>query len=396
MGDQITTSVVIIGAGFGGLLLAQGLRKHNIPFQLFEQEQLSERPKGHRFRIGEDGTEALYATIPNELGDLFTKTCPKLIDPRPSFWDPKTLAKVDILPRPKRPGRGPCAIDRTWVLSLLSLGIEEHIHYDKRFTSYELVANSVLAKFEDGTSIRTKLLVGADGIHSRVRAQLQPTRRLVDMERQMIWARTTITPEVERRYPDWAMRWTALLDQQHPTRNVILEPIMWEKNLSILSNGRLPSQTNYIYWALSSELPTHTPRTIEELKAFVGSITENWDHDFCSLFRLADWDLAVRARILSSKPDIGHWSGTNGRVTLIGDAAHPMSPQGGLGGNTVAITAADLSRTLGQSGINEESIIDFENRMRATAKEALDTTFASAKFMWNGKEWYEYEEVENR
>ncbi|KXT02925.1 hypothetical protein AC578_10627 [Pseudocercospora eumusae] len=113
MGDQITTSVVIIGASFGGILLARGLRKHNTPFQLFEQEGSFERPRGP-VRISQNGTEALCVTIPDELGDLFIETCPKLIVPSPSFWDPKTLAKSDIPIRPKPPGRGPCAIERTW------------------------------------------------------------------------------------------------------------------------------------------------------------------------------------------------------------------------------------------------------------------------------------------
>lgn len=72
--------IIIIGAGFAGLILAQGLHKHNVPFLVFEQDQLSHRPGGHRFRIDTDGTEALYETIPDDLGDLVSRTCPTLIN----------------------------------------------------------------------------------------------------------------------------------------------------------------------------------------------------------------------------------------------------------------------------------------------------------------------------
>lgn len=65
-------------------------------------------------------------------------------------------------------------------------GLEEgFMEYRKRFVRSETVAPdrcgaAVRAWFEDG------FLVGADGLKSRVRAQLQPDRRLLDLERNMM------------------------------------------------------------------------------------------------------------------------------------------------------------------------------------------------------------------
>lgn len=82
--------VLIIGAGFAGLVLAQGLHRREIPFVVFEQDKLSTRPSGHRFRLDAAGIEAVHETIPLELVDLFEKTCPKVISKAPTIRDTRT------------------------------------------------------------------------------------------------------------------------------------------------------------------------------------------------------------------------------------------------------------------------------------------------------------------
>ncbi|KAK4496839.1 hypothetical protein PRZ48_011288 [Zasmidium cellare] len=386
--------VIIIGAGFAGLTVAQGLHKHGIPFLVFEQDELSHRPGGHRFRIDTDGPEALYETIPTELDDLFTRTCPRLINRSPTFADSETLELLDFPKRPPKPGRGPSAIDRAWILQLLSLGIENRIHRGRKLSSYDLGSDEVTAVFTDGTSVKGRLLVGADGIHSKVRHQLQPERRLVDTERQIVWARMWITPEFLAAYPEEAFTWFVGIDKQHPERNVILEPITWTTSVAQESQGRLPDGKDYVYWSLTTETFDQPLRSPEELRTFVLDKTQKWDLNFRSLFEHADWSLAVRARLYSSKPGIGDFSLGDGRLVLIGDAAHPMTPQGGLGGNTAVKGAAELCRTIVEEGVSKESMAGFEERIRELAREAIELSFKTAKFMVKGKDWEEYHEVE--
>ena len=55
---------------------------------------------------------------------------------------------------------------RDWLLT------NTNVHWNKRFTHYEQDESGVTAFFEDGSSFRGDVLVGADGISSRVRSQL--------------------------------------------------------------------------------------------------------------------------------------------------------------------------------------------------------------------------------
>jgi flavin-dependent dehydrogenase len=69
-------------------------------------------------------------------------------------------------------GHGPDFIraDRSKLRAWLQTNI--NVHWDKRFTHFEEHADGVTAYFDDGTSYRGSILVGADGVNSRVRDQL--------------------------------------------------------------------------------------------------------------------------------------------------------------------------------------------------------------------------------
>ncbi|KAF2159694.1 hypothetical protein M409DRAFT_29856 [Zasmidium cellare ATCC 36951] len=387
--------VIIMGAGFAGLALAQGLHVRKIPFLVFEQDELSTRPYGHRFRLDEAGIDALLETISPELGDLFEKTFPRLISKAPKIRDARTLEEMPLPSRPEPTGKGPLPIDRTWILQLLALGIEDKIHRGKTFLSYEILPSGVRVHFSDSISVTGCLLVGADGVRSKVRRQLQPDRKLLDMERQIIWGRTWITPRFAEEYSPEANTWLVALDQESRKNNVVLEPILWRDNMSKLSGGRLPDTEDYLYWAFATEAPeSNAPRTPDELKAYISEHTKGWHLKFLPLFEYADWNLAVGTRIYSSKPDIGDVSNGKGSVILIGDSANPMTPQGGLGGSTAVQTAADLCRTLEKDGWSEENMAAFHERVKVLAKRSIEISFATNKIMTAGKDWQEFAEVE--
>ncbi|KAG0328334.1 hypothetical protein BG000_000521 [Podila horticola] len=71
--------ILIIGAGLGGLALAQGLKKAGISFRVFERDISADfRPQGYRVRINPFGGAALKETLDDRLFELFEKTCAEI------------------------------------------------------------------------------------------------------------------------------------------------------------------------------------------------------------------------------------------------------------------------------------------------------------------------------
>jgi hypothetical protein len=102
----------------------------------------------------------------------------------------------------KPPLRGPdvvYGVDRTMLRALLLLGQDENIKFGKPFTKYEITESGVKAFFNDGTSAKGTLLMGADGVAALVRKQLLPNQRYIDTETRVIYGKTPITPELTKR-----------------------------------------------------------------------------------------------------------------------------------------------------------------------------------------------------
>lgn len=386
--------VLIIGAGVAGLTLAQGLRLRSVPFRIFERHARSHMKQGHRFRISRDGQAALDSVLSPQLQDLLRRTsaerhrfAPRYVGARTlDFARPEPVDPADSMP-----------VDRTWFRVLAPLELQDAICYDKEFECYEIVGGLVHVRFTDGSVARGRLLVGADGIKSRVRKQLQPDRRLLDLERWVMWGRTPMTDGFKRRLgsPD-LLSWCMCLDHECNVQTVV-EPVTWSKSVRVESKARLPDFPDYVYWVVctaSSQFAEDLPKTVQEKKLYLARVSEDWHSSLKHLLDSAAHELSACVPVISSKPDIQICSaGQTTRVTLIGDAAHPMSPMGGSGGDTAIRNAADLARTLAEQGITESSVGAFEVRKEALAKEKIVHSFRGGQKFWRGKEWTEHSEV---
>ncbi|KAF8848897.1 FAD/NAD(P)-binding domain-containing protein, partial [Acephala macrosclerotiorum] len=187
--------IIIVGGGVAGLTLAQGLKHRNIPFRLFERDAQT-LEKGYRFRIVDAGLDALEETLPPSLWKLLEDTHPASSPPHLLLLDALTGKRTDYK---KSPDSRSYPFDRRWIRELLCIGNEEHIHFNKAFERYELLSSEdgnstgVRVYFTGGTSVTGRMLVGADGVHSRVRKQFLPQVRLRDLERTVLWCRTPLT-----------------------------------------------------------------------------------------------------------------------------------------------------------------------------------------------------------
>ncbi|KAK7917669.1 hypothetical protein PG985_011277 [Apiospora marii] len=380
--------VLIIGAGVAGLTLAQGLRLRSVPFRLFERHARSHKAQGHRFRISGPGRAALNSVLSPQLQNLLQRTAPE-IGSAPRYVDARKLEFPD--PTPADPEAMP--VDRSWIRALALLGISDAVEYDKAFEAYEIVDGQVRAKFADGSVARGQFLVGADGIQSRVRKQLQPDRRLLDLERCVMWGRTPLTEAVRARLRPELLSWCMYHDYDANVQAVV-DPMVWPENGLQELGDRLPEFSNYVYWVVCTapgQYSAALPKTTQEKKYFLEQVTHTWHPDLKLLFDLAAHELSACAPVLSSKPDIElRLAGQAGRVTLVGDAAHPMSPMGGSGADTAIRNAADLALTIAEKGVTEKGMMEYETRMEERAKAKVEHSFRGGQKFWHGKEWTEY------
>ncbi|KAK2005550.1 O-methyltransferase [Colletotrichum eremochloae] len=398
------TPILIIGAGISGLCLAQGLRKSNIPFRVFERDPaIDSRPQGYRLKLQGDAAKALLDILPDDVYDMFQTSC-AILSRGETDLDPFTGMVVK-----SRPGRGLSGkiglnphyyVDRSSFRRILMSGIADRVVFGKKLLSYETDTDRgvVTATFNDGEKVDSRFLVGADGLHSVLRLSHTPKCLLKDTGAACIYGKTPLTPEVLAKFPDKGVRWMTVVSDRAPMLQscfigdspvtLLLEPIRFTNE----SRSRHELPEDYLYWALIGPEPrfrfpdgtsafksgTREPGGIEPGKPPIDAarlsltITEEWHPCIRCVFELQDTRQATLIRVVSSVSDIPAWQPSS-KVTVIGDAVHPMSPCGGVGAQTAICDAASLVKVLkaSQGSPTSHSIGVFEEGMRSRARRSI-------------------------
>ncbi|GME23012.1 Tetracycline resistance protein [Neofusicoccum parvum] len=388
-----TLPILIIGGGLGGLLLAQGLARASIPFLLFERDATPHtRPQGYRIRISGAGITALESTLPASLWTRFERTCAAVelggggvVDAHSGAVAADGLHPTGGPPPHMRAGRRPYTPDRATLRGVLMEGLGGRMRFGKEFAGYDVEAAAdgsgvVTARFGDGTSARGCLLVGADGARSRVRRRFLGGRlRPVDTDGRVVYGKTLLTEELRARMPEGLLGAMMLVEDKSRGEGVpvtcLYEPIRFPQRAEVEG---LPE--DYVYWVLVSRRSTFgvadeelVEMTSERAGELALEVTEKWHPQLRPLFELQERSQTAALRVLSMRPELAAWAPLEEPVTLIGDAAHVMSPSGGMGAVTAFRDAANLARVLVENGgrVSAESVGQYEEMMREYAAEAI-------------------------
>jgi 2-polyprenyl-6-methoxyphenol hydroxylase-like FAD-dependent oxidoreductase len=377
--------VVIIGGGVGGLCLAQGLKKAGISVAVYERDRsLTDRLQGYRVHINPAGSRALHACLPPHLFDAFDRTCGKPgTAVRFLTEDMRVLLSFEgemLMAQQRDPVAKHRSVSRITLRQVLLSGLDGVVHLGKTFTRYEERGDGrVVAHFEDGSTAEGDVLVAADGGGSRVRRQLLPYAERIDTGVVGIAGKVFLDGMTRARLAPVLLDGLTLVAAPGGLGLfVALQELDGETgdriggNDGSLADGNLfDNSRSYLMWALSSKRERlglgddaeRLDRAI--LSATAARAMAGWAEGFRDLVTLSDPSTISCLPIRTSTP-VGPWP--TGRVTLLGDAIHAMTPYRGIGANVALRDAMGLRDALiaARSGETRllDAVADYEARMR--------------------------------
>lgn len=397
--------ILIIGAGLGGLALAQGLKQAQVPFHIYERDtSASFRAQGYRIRISPDGAAAIRRLLPTHLWEVFEATCAEMVHGGHQI-DADSAQTTEWGTRPGIrggfPGGKAYNADRVVLRNLLLSGLEQDVSFGKRLERYETNSDGeVVAHLADGTSERGAFLVGADGIRSVVRKQLLPDYVILDTEGRAVFGKTLITKEIVEKIPEWVGHGIAVAGKGSEDRiKLFTDGMRFDRELSSKFGQKLGLEipADYIYWVLVFRSDVVSPEEEQSLLRFsdeqsaqkAQDITVNWHELLQTVVKNQVTEAASTLAFLTASPNFveefaAKPAQLRSRITLIGDSGHPMPPVGGVGANAGFQDSSDLCdaliafRDTTEAHEQEQLISSYEGKMLHRAKEFVDRSSGGA------------------
>jgi 2-polyprenyl-6-methoxyphenol hydroxylase-like FAD-dependent oxidoreductase len=302
--------IAIVGAGLSGLMLARILHVNGVESTVFELDGSADaRTQGGMLDIHEDsGQIALCAA---GLYDGFER----LVHPGGEAM--RIYDRYAVLRHEDKGEGGRPEVHRRDLRNLLIESLPPGtIRWGSKVTEVA-GGNGGRLTLADGTVVTADLVVGADGAWSKVRPLVSPALP---------------------KYEGLSFVELDLIGEHREAADLIGAGMMFAlgNNRGFLAH-REPDRL-HVYVALrlpEGQAPTGKDELLAEF--------DGWDDRFLDLIRSADGPLVPRP--IHALPIGHHWSRVPG-VTLLGDAAHLMSPFAGEGANLALLDAADLAAAL--------------------------------------------------
>ncbi|MBR9650791.1 flavin-dependent oxidoreductase [Thalassovita aquimarina] len=355
--------VMIAGGGIGGLSLALTLQQIGVPCVVFEAVQ-ELRPLGVGINLQPNAVRELY-----DLGigadDLDQVGVPV------KEWALVGLNGNDIYSEPRGELAGynwpQYAVHRGKFHMLLYRKFveragEDALRLGQRVTGYENNADgSVTAIIEraDGTKTRETgtILIGADGIHSAVRAQMHPDQPPIHWGGAVMWRGTTMAKPIRT-----GSSFVGLGTHEH---RMVIYPISHPDPETGLA------QVNWIAEVTYDDPSAHETtgwfRQVE-LSDFAHHF-DGWEYDWLNVPELLRGAEVVYENPMIDRDPVPTWR--DGAVALMGDAAHAMYPTGSNGASQAVIDARELGAAMLTHGVNATALEAFNDKLCGPVSELI-------------------------
>jgi len=306
----------IVGGGIGGLSAALALRRAGIRATIYErQPQLREIGSGLTLwtnavkLVGRFGLLDALLAVGAPLG-------------RFEFWSwrGERLGELSLGALADRLGAPCVGVHRADLMALLARALGDcRVELDARCLGYVQDDMGVTAKFADGRTARSDLLIGADGLQSAVRAALLGQR-----------------PPRYAGYTCW--RGVATFEHEAVSPGITSETLGYGTRF-----GMLPIGQGRVFWYATASTRPGGDDARAGRKHTVLDLFRRYRPPVVPLIAATD-EAAILRHDIYDRPPVRRWGA--GRVTLLGDAAHPPTPNLGQGACQAIEDAWMLARCL--------------------------------------------------
>lgn len=309
--------VLIAGAGPGGLTAALALKQKGISCRIVERAKRDRlcADVGGSYHIGSTtlamldqlgvGAPCRAAGVRFQQFNVYTETGRLLMAmPIPSTIDMVTMRRSALQ------------------AALLEAVSEDLLRCDTGVVCYEQDNDGVLVELSSGEQIRAGLLIGADGVHSKVREKLVGDGPPHFCGLTCCWGR---------------------ISKDQLSKNFALKDAYSQMGLG--ASTAVARIGDEIVWSVFWRTPSFQASVnTEQRKARVLARFTNWPGPTPEIIAATPPEIIAEVGILDRDP-CASWY--HGRVVLIGDAAHPMTPFLGQGANSAMLDAYVLVHYLG-------------------------------------------------
>jgi 5-methylphenazine-1-carboxylate 1-monooxygenase len=341
---------VIVGGGIGGLALALSLQRRGVDCHVYESapevreigvgitllpHAMRELARlGVQAQLEEAGIDNLESVFFNRFGQFIYR------EPR---------GRHAGYPWPEI-GIHRGKLHRVLYQAALERLGQDRIHLDHRCVGVEQDAASATARFQDGTGAvlpqaRGDVVIACDGVNSAVRRQFYPDEE-VAFTGINTWRGVTVHPPI---LSGQSYMRIGTVD----TGKMVIYPIVDNVDGK---GGQLINWVAEIRQDVASKNDWNKPGRIEDFLPFFAG----WRFDWLDVPRLITTAQQIFEYPMVDKDPVPRW--TFGRVTLLGDAAHPMYPRGSNGSAQALIDASSLADELTSAKEPEAALQAYEKR----------------------------------